>query len=405
MRNKKLTFENRQGTALSAILDFPVDGKPAAFALFAHCFTCTKHIKAAHHISRALSREGIAVLRFDFTGLGESRGDFADTSFSSNVDDLVAAADFLKREYLPPKILIGHSLGGAAVLKAAAQIPSATAVATIAAPANPDHVMRHIGDAEDRIKKEGEAEVNLGGRPFRIKKEFIEDIRQVSMADAIRDLGKALIVFHSPVDTVVGIDNAAEIFKMAKHPKSFVTLDQADHLLADPRDSRYVGAVIAAWARKYIELPEPAADDDQKDSRVIARIGRSHYRTEIRADGQSLIADEPESVGGTGLGPSPYDFLVAGLGACTAMTLRMYADRKEWPLESATVRLKHRKIHAGDCRDCETTQGKLDEIEREIEVEGDLDDDQKQRLLEIADRCPVHRTLHGEIKVRTKLRE
>lgn len=403
---QKLEFNNERGEKLAARLDMPVEEHPSAYALFAHCFTCKKNLKAVGNISRALNQEGIAVLRFDFTGLGESEGDFADTNFSSNVDDLIAAADFLKQEFQAPKILIGHSLGGAAVLQAATRIDSAKAVATIGAPAEPTHVEKLLESSKEKIESEGEAQVTLAGRTFRIKKQFLDDLEHTKMQDAIQNLKRALLIFHSPVDNVVGIENAADIFKAAKHPKSFVSLDHTDHLLSDERDSQYVGRVIAAWAHKYLDLPPmPSEKEDLTDNRIVVRTGNSGYRTEINANGHHLIADEPQSVGGSNTGPNPYDYLVTALGACTSMTLRMYADRKKWSLDEIVVRLKHDKIHAEDCEQCETKEGKIDRIEREIEVLGDLDDEQRQRLLEIANKCPVHKTLHSEIVVKSSLKQ
>jgi len=401
---KKLYFKGSGGNQLSALLDLPADGRPEAFALFAHCFTCTKNLKSINHISRALTRERVAVLRFDFTGLGESEGDFAETNFSTNIADLVAAADFLKAEYEAPKILIGHSLGGAAVLQAAGQIPSSKAVAVIGAPADPAHVMRHFKEHQQTIALDGEAEIVIEGRSFRIKKQFLDDLGEVQVEKAVRYLRKALLVFHSPVDNTVSIDNAARIFQHARHPKSFISLDRADHLLMNATDARYVGAMIAAWVRKYltIEQPEPAQNIEEKNH-VVARIGDAGFRTEIMANGLSLIADEPISVGGTNMGPTPYDYLAAGLGACTAMTLRMYADRKKWPLKEVVVSLSHGKIHAEDCETCETDQTLVDRIERELELIGPLEAKQSQRL-EIADRCPVHRTLESHVDILTKLK-
>ncbi len=405
MRSTKLQFQGSQGNLLSAQLDLPVDGSPMAYALFAHCFTCTKNLKAVAYISRALTRQRIGVLRFDFTGLGDSEGDFADTNFSSNVGDLVAAARFLEADYAAPRILIGHSLGGAAVLQAAAKIPACRAVATIGAPADPKHVKRLLHDHAHVIAEKGEAMVTLEGRDFKIKKQFLDDLERPRMAAIIKNLKKALLIFHSPVDQIVGIENAAGIFKAARHPKSFVSLDRADHLLTDPADAEYVGIVTAAWARKY--MGRPAAEKALKppvDPRVTARIGRSGFRTEIMANGLSLVADEPLAVGGTNTGPTPYDYLTAGLGACTAMTLRMYADRKKWPLEEVVVHLSHAKVHAADCQACESKEGRVDRIEREVTLVGDLDEAQQQRLLEIADRCPVHRTLKSEIMIDTHLK-
>ncbi|UCD30924.1 MAG: OsmC family protein [Desulfobacterales bacterium] len=405
MSLKKLHFESTNKTKLSALLELPVDGHPVAYALFAHCFTCTKNLKAIHHISRALARENIAVLRFDFTGLGESEGDFADTTFSSNVEDLVAAANFLHSNFAAPRVLIGHSLGGAAVLQAAAHIPSCKAVATIGAPADPVHVTHLLKDQMEDIEQKGEAEVSLEGRNFKIKKQFIDDLEQTRMEGVIRNLKKALLIFHSPIDNTVGIDNAAKIFQAARHPKSFISLDQADHLLMKEADSLYVGAMIAAWARKYIKTPR---DEPEKrgvtDNRVVTRTGKTGYRTEIMANGLPLIADEPISLGGTNMGPSPYEYLVAALGACTSMTLRMYADRKKLPLEEISVTLSHNKIHAKDCETCDTKNRLVDNIEREVELIGPLDDAQRQRMLEIADMCPVHRTLQSDVVIKTRLK-
>jgi len=405
MQFKKLEFKNKDGHTLSARLDLPVDGKPAAFALFAHCFTCSKNIKAIAHISRALTREGIAVLRFDFTGLGESEGDFADTNFSSNVDDLIMAAEFLKSDYQAPNILIGHSLGGAAVIQAAGRIPSSKAVVTIAAPADPQHLTHALGSAIQTIKSRGEAEVSLAGRTFKLKKQFLDDLQFINMKETLTNLNKALLVLHSPIDQTVAIENAAQIFQAARHPKSFISLDKADHLLSNPEDSLYAGSVIAAWALKYVGAArQDKRENKPADNQVITRIGKSELVTDILADGHRLVADEPISAGGTNLGPAPYDYLMAGLGACTAMTLRLYADRKDWPLDSVTVRLNHQKIDAADCETCETKEGRLDQIERQIELAGALDDQQKDRLLQIANRCPVHRTLKSEIVIKTELK-
>ena len=406
MQPQKLEIPAPGGQHLSAILDLPVDGAPVAYAVFAHCFTCSKDLKAVYHISRTLTRERIGVLRFDFTGLGESGGDFADTSLGSNVTDLIAAAEFLASHFEGPRLLIGHSFGGAAVLQAAAGIPSCRAVVTIAAPADPRHVFKTLGPAAEAIVSRGEADVTIAGRPFTLRKQFLDDLAGIDPEAAIRDLGRALLVMHSPMDDVVGIENAARIFQTARHPKSFVSLDQADHLLSNLADSRYAGAVIAAWARRYL-APTPAATAKGPgvDQRITARTGPGGFLTEVLVNRHSLVADEPVQAGGTDQGPSPFDLLVAALGACTAMTLRMYADRKGWPLEGATIRLTHDKIHAAECESCETREGMLDRIEREIDIKGPLDANQKQRLLQIADRCPVHRTLTSEVQIQTRLKD
>ncbi|MFZ1752586.1 MAG: alpha/beta fold hydrolase [Caldilineaceae bacterium] len=407
MQSEKITFPSAAGDKLAARLDLPVDGKPIAYALFAHCFTCSKNLHAVSNISRALTGQRIGVLRFDFTGLGESEGDFADTNFSSNVADLVAAAHFLETEHSAPAILIGHSLGGAAVLQAAGNLPSVKAVVTINAPADPRHVAHLLVDAKEEIAAQGKAQVKLAGQTFTVKQQFLDDLEKTKMEKSIRNLQKALLVCHAPLDNSVSVDNAAIIFQAARHPKSYLSLDKADHLLSNEEDSLYVGTVAAAWARKYVGGLLPDADKPalSADAQVVVRTDRAHYQTAILANGHSLTADEPVSVGGTDTGPTPYDLLLAGLGACTSITLRMYADRKNWPVESIVVYLDHSKIHAEDCEECESTGGRIDRIEREVELIGDLGEEQRQRMLEIADRCPVHRTLHSEISVKTRLRE
>jgi len=399
-------FPGSLGATLAARLDLP-PGKPTAFALFAHCFTCSKDTLAASRISTALTTRGVAVLRFDFTGLGSSEGEFANTNFSSNVADLVAAAAWLRMHHEAPKLLIGHSLGGAAVLAAAPEIPEATAVATIGAPFEPAHVKRLLAPALSEIEAAGEATVELAGRTFRIKKQFLDDIGGRNGREVIGSLRKALLIFHSPRDTTVSIDNAAQIFMAAKHPKSFVSLDGADHLLTRREDASYVAAVLAAWASRYIGEPVMDAQPIRADEPGIVTVAETRagkFMQAITVGKHRLFADEPVSAGGTDSGPSPYDLLLAALGACTSMTIRMYADLKQLPLEKVTVRLRHKKVHAEDCAECETREGKIDRIEREIELAGGLDEAQRARLLEIANKCPVHRTLHSEVWIPTRLR-
>lgn len=400
MSFEKIHFSNQRGNRLAARLDTPTEGTPDAYALFAHCFTCSKDLRAVGAISRALNRQNIAVLRFDFTGLGESEGDFADTNFSSNVDDLVEAADYLADHHEAPRILIGHSLGGAAVLQAAHRIESSEAVATIGAPYDPEHVTQHLDDSLEEIKSSGKARISLAGRAFTIRKQFLEDLAATKMEETIRTLDRALLISHSPVDQTVGIENAARIFKAAKHPKSFVSLDDAHHLLTDPSDAEYIGVVLGAWARKYVGFSED--ETTPAEGEVVTKTGDG-FRTEITAGRHRLVGDEPEAVGGTDAGPSPYDLLLSALGTCTGMTLRMYADEKDWPLEEASVRLTHEKVHAEDCEHCGTDSGTVERIERDIELTGDLSDEQRERLLEIANKCPVHRTLHSEIEVSSSL--
>ncbi len=403
MESRKVQFDNGRGETLSARLDMPIDGEPIGCALFAHCFTCSKDLNAVGNISRSLVSRGIGVLRFDFTGLGESEGEFSETNFSGNAEDIVAAAAMLEKDYEAPAILIGHSLGGSAVLLAAGRLPSVRAVATIGAPFDPQHVAHLFEDAAEEIRGTGSATVTIAGRPFKIERQFLRDLKNQNPAKYIGSLKRALAVFHSPIDQIVGIENASLIFEAARHPKSFISLDEADHLLTSAEDSTYVGLVVAAWARKYIGGPpqEEVKHPDPHDNHVVARIGDAGFRTEILASGHALVADEPRSVGGTNTGPTPYDLLVAGLGACTAMTLRMYADRKAWDLTAVAVKLQHAKVHAEDC-DCQTeASGRIDKIDRAIRLEGNLSDQQRSRLIEIAERCPVHRTLEGEIVVVT----
>ena len=400
--SEKLSFAGTGGQELAARLEKP-RGRSHAVALFAHCFTCTKDIFAAARIAAGLASRGIAVLRFDFTGLGHSEGEFANTNFSSNVDDLVAAADHLRSLGTAPKIVIGHSLGGAAVLAAAGRIPEAVAVATIGAPADPAHVQHLFQAARPEIEAKGEAEVLLAGRPFTIKKQFLEDIEATRLEAAIGDLRKALLVFHAPRDATVGIENAGRIFGAAKHPKSFVSLDDADHLLTRRQDANYVAEVLAAWAGRYLGLAQAEPLKAASGTVVVQEAGEGKFAQHVAAGPHQLRADEPLSVGGEDSGPGPYDLVMAGLGACTSMTLRLYAEHKGWPLERVTVTLSHDKIHAEDCADCETKSGRLDRIDRRLLVEGALDDEQRARLLEIADKCPVHRTLESEVVVTTGL--
>ncbi|MDE5462448.1 MULTISPECIES: bifunctional alpha/beta hydrolase/OsmC family protein [unclassified Bradyrhizobium] len=404
MPTERFQFTGGGGHQLSAALELP-DGEPAAFALFAHCFTCGKDTLAAKRISVALAAKGIAVLRFDFTGLGSSEGDFANSTFSSNVADLVRAADHLRSVLKAPSILIGHSLGGAAILAAAGQIPEAKAVVTIAAPSDPAHVTGLFKEHLDDIRTQGEVEVSLAGRPFRIKREFLDDIAEQELMKDITALHKALLVMHSPVDDTVGIDNATKLFVSARHPKSFVSLDHADHLLTKPADALYAADVIVAWASRYIDTAKPAKAMDLPEAPrrvVVQETRKSKFNQVVSVGPHRLVADEPVAAGGEDAGPGPYDLLLAGLGACTSMTMRLYADRKSLPLDRVIVSLKHSKIYAKDCAECETRDGMLDQIERDIAMDGALDAEQRKKLMEIADKCPVHRTLTSEIRIVTK---
>lgn len=402
MSMERFTFEGHSGDALAARLDLP-DGPHLATALFAHCFTCGKDITAARRISSRLASMGIAVLRFDFTGLGHSKGEFANTTFSSNVEDLVHAAEALKSRGMPPSLLIGHSLGGAAVLKAAAKIDTVKAVATIGAPFDPGHVTHNFGDALEAIKSEGKAEVSLAGRPFTIGRDFVDDVAGAALSDAIKHLGKALLIMHAPRDETVGIENATNIFVAARHPKSFVTLDDADHLVTRANDAEYAAEVIAAWSARYLDLRPPAPPPGAPEGIVrVSEADESGFLQDVNAGPKHhILADEPEAYGGTNKGMTPYGFLSAGLGACTSMTIRMYARRKGWPLEHVSVDVSHDKVHGQDAGTGEAA--KIDGFRREIRLRGALDDTQRQRLLEIADKCPVHRTLESGAQVTTIL--
>lgn len=402
---EKFTFTGSQGHELAVRLDLPA-GPVRAYALFAHCFTCGKDLQPANRIAKTLNDVGIAVLRFDFTGLGRSGGEFENTNFTSNVDDLVAAADHMREKLAAPALMIGHSLGGAATLLAATKVPEAKAVAIIGAPSNAANVLKQFHGDLEAIERDGEAEVSLAGRPFRIRKQFVDDARGAKVTDAVAGLRKALLILHAPLDDTVSIDHAGEIFAAAKHPKSFISLDKADHLLFNPGSAEYAAQSIAAWAGAY--LP-----DDRPEDTITAREGtvavhptwQGKFQTHIHAGPHEIVADEPKSVGGDATGPTPYDLLLSALGACTSMTLQMYAARKGIDLQDVAVHLTHEKVHAEDCAECETAGGKVDRIAREIVLTGDLSSEERARLIEIADKCPVHKILHSEILIETRERD
>lgn len=402
MATETLTFPGHSGATLAGRLELP-QGPVRAAALFAHCFTCGKDIHAARRIAARLAGRGIAVLRFDFTGLGQSEGHFAATTFSSNAADLVAAARAMADRGLPPALLIGHSLGGAATLAAAPRIGGVRAVAVIGAPFAPAHVTRHFAAALAEIARDGAARVSLGGRPVTIGQDFLADVGEADLADAIAGLGAALLVLHAPRDAVVGIDNAARIFQAARHPKSFVSLDGADHLLARPEDAEYAAEVIAAWAGRFLPAAPPEAARAAAPEGIIrvSEADPAGFLQDIMAGPHHLVADEPAAAGGSDLGPSPYGLLAAGLGACTAMTIRMYARRKGWPLAHVAVEVSHAKVHAADCADC-GDRDRIDRFTRRIRLEGTLDAGMRGRLMEIADRCPVHRTLEARAEIVTE---
>lgn len=402
MKTLRIKFKNRDEIDLSARLEMPIGSTPTQFAVFAHCFTCGKNIKAATVISRQLTQSGFGVLRFDFTGLGQSDGDFAETGFTSNIQDLEAAANYLAENYRAPTFILGHSLGGTAAIHAAGRIESIKAVCTISAPFEAHHVMHMIESSRDEIREKGRAKVSIGGRPFEIGNTFIDDLEKHQTKNVLPDLKKPILILHSPQDTIVSIDNAADIYTTAHHPKSFVTLDGADHLVSAESDATYVADISAAWVKRYIDLE--SSDKLDTDKHVAVQLGSDGFTTEVVTGKHNFLADEPKDFGGNDMGPSPYQLLNAALGACTAMTLKMYADRKKWDLSKVTVHLSHEKVHAKDGAEPETGQSKIDTFERAIEIDGNLDDSQREKLLEIAEKCPVHRTLtEAEVRIETNL--
>lgn len=400
---QKVTFKNNSGFDLSAVLEFPADTQPYAYAIFAHVFTGNKSLTATRHIARALTQNGIAVLRFDFTGLGDSEGNFADTNFSSNVEDILAAANFLEENYKAPKILIGHSLGGAAVIFAASQLESIKALATVGAPSEPEHVTHLLRDKVEDIKKLGKANVNIGGRVFTIKKQFLEDLQSKDMFNILKELKKPIMVLHSPQDNIVQIENAAKIYHAAFHPKSFISLDGADHMLTDKLDAAYAGDLISHWVKRYIKMPKK--EILKTDKSVVAKLGPIGYTAEIRAGDHGLLADESEDVGGDDFGPSPYQYLAVALASCTVMTLQMYAREQKWNLQNVNVHIDYDKRYVDDCNGCTEKPRRIDIFKKVIDLEGDLDETQRARLMEIADLCPVHRTLHHTAEIHTTLSE
>jgi len=400
MNQQKVSFKNVRGETLFGRLSLPANQHPHNFVLFAHCFTCNKNFTAIRNISRALTSHGFGVLRFDFTGLGESEGEFSDSNFSGNVEDLLEAAKYLEEHYKAPTLIVGHSLGGAAVILAAQRISSIRAIATIGAPSNPLHVKHIFKNDIETIKDQGAAEVNIGGRSFTIKKQFLEDLKSQSFQNTLKNNRKSILVLHSPQDNVVEIKNAEEIYVAVRHPKSFVSLDGADHLLGNPKDATYTGEIIGKWSKRYLEMPEAKALETEKE--VVASLDSDDgFTTQMKVGSHYIIADEPVSYGGNNFGPSPYELVSAGLSACTVMTIQMYAKRKKWPLENVEVHTSYQKLHAADCQNCDSSVAKIDTFQRAIKLTGSLDEKQIARIMEIADKCPVHRTLESEIKINT----
>ena len=406
MKSTKLKIENRKGVILNASLELPANQKPNHYAIFAHCFTCSSSLSAVRHISRALTQDGFAVVRFDFTGLGRSEGEFADSHFSANVDDLVDVHTYMAQHFKAPSLLVGHSLGGAAVLVAASQIDTIKAVATVGAPATVTHVKHLFSHGIDEVKEKGEAEVNIGGRPFKIDQNFVEAFDKTDLPAIVKQLRRPLLIMHSPFDRIVGIENAKQLYDSAMHPKSFITLDDADHLLQNEKDSQYVGDVIGTWAKRYFPVEENIMLSTEGEQLVgHLNIIEDNFTTTIQTKKHSLVADEPESIGGSDFGPSPYEYLNAGLAACTVMTLKMYAERKKWDLQEVYVYVTHSRKHSDDLN-VEVNKPKyLDHISKRLKFVGNLDSEQKKRLKEISSRCPVHRTLENEVIFDTKIIE
>jgi len=419
LNSTRITFPNGRGQELAARLELPVNQHPQAFVIFAHCFTCSSSLGVVRNISRELNMQGYGVLRFDFTGLGNSEGDFVDTNFTTNISDLVAAGEWLTRHHESPALLVGHSLGGAAVLCAATMIDSVKVVATIGAPYAPEHVSAHFAEELDTIREQGYATVDIGGRPFQIAQQFLDDLKDQKLDEHIEEMDAALLIMHSPQDRTVNIDEAAKIYTAARHPKSFISLDGADHLLTDPDDAHYAGQVIAGWSARYITArrhpangkaasPDgsPASGPIRSEKEVAVRLDEEEgFTTEVMVRHHHLTADEPKEVGGNDFGPGPYELVSAGLGACTAMTIQMYARRKKWPLTSVEVHIDHAKDYATDMADVGKKPTKIDKFDRVVVLAGNLSEEQKVRLMEIADRCPVHRTLHEKVEVVTSLQE
>ncbi len=402
MKTLKITIPNIDNNALAAKLELPVNQIPKHYAIFAHCFTCNKDLSAVRNISRALTNHGFGVLRFDFTGLGHSHGAFENTSFSSNIDDITKVNEYLGANYQLPDLIIGHSLGGAAALVAASKLHNIKAVATIGAPSDISHVINLFSNGIDELEEKGVAEVSIGGRPFRVKNEMVKDFKSHDLTKIVTALKKPLLMFHSPQDATVAVKHAANLYHAAKHPKSFISLDGADHLLSNPKDAIYVGDMIGSWANRYLVKDEHKKLELENMQVVAALDNTNKFTTQIGTKTHTFLADEPISFGGDNLGPSPYELLMAGLGACTVMTMKLYAERKQWDLQAANVYLSYAKVHADDINIDTPDTNRIDYIEKKIFLEGNLDSKQKKRLIEIAAKCPVHKTLLNKVVINTE---
>ncbi|EGV44583.1 OsmC family protein [Bizionia argentinensis JUB59] len=404
MKSTKLQIQNEKGHELRAYLELPANQKPSYYAIFAHCFTCTSSSSAVKHISRALTKHGFGVVRFDFTGLGMSEGEFAESHFSANVSDLIAVNNYMEENYQAPSLLVGHSLGGAAVIAAASKLDNIKAVTTIGAPATVGHVTKLFSHGFDAVKEKGDVEVNIGGRPFKINQEFIDDFSKTDLPEITKNLRKPLLIMHAPMDNIVGIENAEKLYLNAHHPKSFVSLDDANHLLSNSKDSVYVGNIIGTWVQRYF-APQENTILDIDGEQLVAHLNlkEDNFTTSIQTKNHHLVADEPKSVGGDDFGPSPYDYLSAGLAACTVMTLKLYAERKKWALQEVFAYITYSKKHSDDLMPDVEKPKRMDHLQKRLKFVGDLDDSQKERLKEIASKCPVHRTLQSEIIIETEI--
>ncbi|MFD0798266.1 alpha/beta fold hydrolase [Maribacter chungangensis] len=406
MKSTKLEISNKKGLALQAYLELPANQKPNYYAIFAHCFTCNSTLGAVKNISRALTQHGFGVVRFDFTGLGRSEGEFSDSHFSGNIDDLVSVNDYLAAHYQAPSLLVGHSLGGAAVIVAASKLNNIKAVATIGAPATVDHVTHLFSHGLEEVKEKGEVEINIGGRPFKINQEFVADFGKTDLPEITKNLRKPILIMHAPFDQIVGIENAHRLYHNAHHPKSFISLDQADHLLSISRDSEYAGNMIGTWVQRYFE-PLDNVMLDTEGEQLVGHLNllEDNFTTSIQTKRHDFIADEPASVGGDDFGPSPYEFLNASLAACTAMTLKLYAERKKWDLQEVFVYITYSKKHSDDLQLDVEKPMRIDHVQKKLRLIGNLDTEQKKRLKEIASKCPVHKTLQSEVIIDTEVLE
>ncbi|MGJ8590987.1 MAG: bifunctional alpha/beta hydrolase/OsmC family protein [Aquaticitalea sp.] len=404
MKSEKLNIPNTKGLQLQAYLELPANQKPNYYAIFAHCFTCNSTLNAVKNISRALTNHGFGVVRFDFTGLGRSEGEFSDSYFSANVDDLESVSEYMNVHYNAPSLLIGHSLGGAAVIVAASKLEHIKAVATIGAPATVGHVTHLFSHGIDEVKEKGEVEVNIGGRPFKINQEFVDDFSKTDLPKVTKELRKPLLIMHSPFDKIVGIENAEKLYHNAHHPKSFVSLDHADHLLTDGSDSQYVGSLIGTWANRYFD-PQDNEMLDTEGEQLVAHLNltEDNFTTSIQTKKHSFIADEPESVGGDDFGPSSYDFLSAGLAACTVMTLKLYAERKKWDLQEVYAYITYSRKHSDDLNLDLDKPMRIDHLSKKLKFVGNLDETQQQKLKDISSKCPVHKTLQSKIIIETEI--